>query len=513
MVIKQIVWDNTLSAADGADILFFCRGVADNHCVEQIQEALTVGVCDAVVPRTYPWATQVCCDPVSLDMNAATLDAFAVSAKAYQAVGGLDIALGEAAATDLVWRLRAAGFAVRYLPQAQVALAQPTKKPYANRLAESLVMRCKHGTLGDVWRGKLLLLKAFAHPDSYQVRRGELLKAVCGVFGKAIARLFLRSNAKAFAEFCGVDYTFSRGEYQCPAVKGTPCVSLIVRTHKRPEVLRKTLESLRHQTYSNFEIVVVEDGEPLSETMIRNEFADLNIRYKATGENVGRAAAANEGFAIAQGTYLNLLDDDDFLLPEHIELAVAAAKQTGADIVFLRGIALETETVSQQPYQFIVRNRRLLDFPHIDVFTMAHQCVTTQNGVFFKRAICKKVGGMRTELGAHEDWSLFLRLMTRGRWTTVPYASCYYIVPANREAERARLETYSAYDAQLLDDNQLQYTLSAAELRAFYDNMIHDFMYLKQRGELHRYLDAEYERLTKGKTHDKTADFGDHTRV
>ena len=71
---------------------------------------------------------------------------------------------------------------------------------------------------------------------------------------------------------------------------------LSVRTCGRPAVLRETLISLRHQTYPNMEVVVVEDGEEISGKMIRGrEFGDMNIRYFATGEKVGRSRAGNLG--------------------------------------------------------------------------------------------------------------------------------------------------------------------------------------------------------------------------
>lgn len=497
MIVKQIVFQNNEPQAEDADILLFCRGQISKDSIENITYALTAGECGAVVPRTVPYAAEAYCDPVTLDINSATFDAFAVSAKAYNAIGGLDAALGEAAATDLVWRLRAAGYAVRYLPKATVTLAQQQQQSYGDTLTQSILMRCKHGSLGDVWRGKLLALKALAHPAAYQVRRGSVLKVLFGVAGKCISRFFARSTAKRFAEFHGAGLWFSRGQYCAQPPDGQPRVSLIIRTCKRPETLRKTLESLRHQTYKNFEIVIIEDDKALCGAMVAKEFSDLDVTYKAMGKNVGRAVAANEGFSIAKGDYLNLLDDDDYLMPDHIELAVAAAQKEQVDMVFLQGIALETQVVSKQPYQFMIHNKRLMNFPHVDVFTMARQCITPDNGVLFKKELLKQTGGMRTELGAHEDWSLWLRLITKGTWTVVPYASCCFVVPADEAAEHARLERYAAFDDALLQDDSLMYCVSAKELKQFYDNTIQDFMYLKQRKELDAYIDVQYRHITK----------------
>lgn len=498
MTIKTIVFDE-VPETDGADILLFCRGTVDGESVSLISEALNGGECGAVVLRTCPIQMPAYIDPITMDINCASFDGFAVLKKAYDATGGLDMALGEAAATDLVWRLRALGYAVKYLPKAEVMLEQNAEISYADKLIQCFLMRCKHGSFRDICQGKILVLKAMRHPDVYGVARGELIKKYFGVLFKCFARFLKRSGCKPFAEFAGVGYSLLRGKYEVQKPLDTPFVSVIVRTYKRTETLRKTLESLRHQTYRNFEIVVIEDSEPLSDAMINRDFGDLDITYKAMGKNTGRAAAANEGFDIAKGEYLNLLDDDDYLLPEHIELAVASAEKNAAGIVFMRGIALETEALSLTPYKFTVRKKRLMDFPHVDVFSMARQCLTPDNGVLFKKSLLKAAGGVRQELGAHEDWSLWLRLMAAGSWVVVPFATCCFVVSAQSAKEDARLAGYALYDDMLLDDDRLKYKITAAELKGFYENTIHDFMYLKQLGVLDDYLEKEYKKIINKK--------------
>lgn len=497
MTWRQIAFDAKTPLTPDADILLFCRGEVDEAGRECIRQALAAKGAGAVVLRRLPQEFPAYCDPVTMDIRCATFDGFAVRRAACEAVGGLDTRLGEAAATDLALRLTAAGYTVRYLPGAGVRQQQPSDIPYADRLVQSLMMRCKHGNLGDIWRGKVLILKALRHPGIYRVARGELIKKTLVAFVRCLGYCFKKRAAHGLAEFEGVDYALSRGDYRSHKPTNQPLVSIIVRTYKRPEVLRLTLESLRHQTYPNLEIVVVEDGGDSCRAMLKADFADLPIRYHPLMENVGRAAAANEGFRIAKGDYFNLLDDDDYLLPEHIEIALGEIDKNGADMVFLRCIALETVTESADPYRFKVCGKMLLDFPRVDVFTMVRRCVTTDHGVLFGRELIDKTGGMRTELGAHEDWSLVLRMMAAGSWAMVPYATCCYNVPADKEQERARLARYAEFDDALLHDDQLVYSLTARQLKGFYENTIHDFMYLKQHGKLDAYLDAEYEKLEK----------------
>ena len=66
-------------------------------------------------------------------------------------------------------------------------------------------------------------------------------------------------------------------------------------TCARPQSLRKTLQTLRWQTYRNFEVIVAEDGEPVSRAMVEQEFADLPIHYLCTGTRQGRGKTATWG--------------------------------------------------------------------------------------------------------------------------------------------------------------------------------------------------------------------------
>lgn len=97
-----------------------------------------------------------------------------------------------------------------------------------------------------------------------------------------------------------------------------PLVSIIIRTCQRPQVLQRALKSVQEQTYKNVQVVVVEDGKNESEEFIKKNFKDLNLLYCATGEKRGRSCAGNIALEMAEGKYLNFLDDDDFLFPEHI---------------------------------------------------------------------------------------------------------------------------------------------------------------------------------------------------
>lgn len=104
-------------------------------------------------------------------------------------------------------------------------------------------------------------------------------------------------------------------------------VSIIVPTYRREEELRRALESLAMQTFTDIEAVVVDDNDDPEwngkvEAVIsafRAEHPDLALRYIQNHPRLGSAEARNAGIEAAEGKYITFLDDDDEYLPEKIE--------------------------------------------------------------------------------------------------------------------------------------------------------------------------------------------------
>ncbi|NJN45511.1 MAG: glycosyltransferase [Candidatus Competibacteraceae bacterium] len=113
-----------------------------------------------------------------------------------------------------------------------------------------------------------------------------------------------------------------------------PLVSVIVRTKDRPQLLQEALSSLLTQTYPSLEVVVVNDGGQDVSTAIEHFNQYLKITYRTHATSRGAAAAANTGLAVANGKYINFLDDDDLLYPEHLEKLALFLETTGEKVAY-----------------------------------------------------------------------------------------------------------------------------------------------------------------------------------
>src|SRR5690606_12236032 len=94
--------------------------------------------------------------------------------------------------------------------------------------------------------------------------------------------------------------------------------SIIVPTYNRVSFIRKTIVSVLHQSYQNFEIVIIDDGSTDNTEKVILSLQDLRIKYYKK-ENEERAVARNCGIEKATGDYVTFLDSDDILYPNHFE--------------------------------------------------------------------------------------------------------------------------------------------------------------------------------------------------
>lgn len=110
----------------------------------------------------------------------------------------------------------------------------------------------------------------------------------------------------------------------------TPLVSVIVATYRREAPLERALNSLAEQTFSQFEIIVVDDNStPEWNQKVNNiitsfqcKYPQIELCYIVNEKNRGSAQTRNIGIEEARGTYITFLDDDDIYLPEKINRQV-----------------------------------------------------------------------------------------------------------------------------------------------------------------------------------------------
>lgn len=106
-----------------------------------------------------------------------------------------------------------------------------------------------------------------------------------------------------------------------------PKVSVIIPAYNVEKYIGKAIGSVLNQTYTNLELIVVNDGSTDHTKSEIEKYCDLHKVIVLNQENQGVSASRNNGLKIAQGKWCVFLDGDDFLEPQLIELLVKEAEQ------------------------------------------------------------------------------------------------------------------------------------------------------------------------------------------
>lgn len=113
-----------------------------------------------------------------------------------------------------------------------------------------------------------------------------------------------------------------------------PKISIIVPVYNVEDYLDRCIQSIVDQTYSNLEIILVDDGSPDRCGQICDEWSHRDSRVKVIHqENAGVSVTRNAGISMAQGEYLYFVDSDDWIAPNLCEKAMEAFSEHDADIV------------------------------------------------------------------------------------------------------------------------------------------------------------------------------------
>lgn len=389
---------------------------------------------------------------------------FVAKREIFKKVGGFDKKIFMYAEdVDLSWNVRLHGYKIKYVPKSVVThycykeVGEIKPVQYYNSIINNLNLRRKYGSFRQRIAWYKHFLKVLKRKGPFKGSRINLVKQYLRNLKYTIYFTGWRNreeNKEYFSKFqpkfVYFDYEYVRqGDFEPieTMLEEEPLVSIIVRTCGRPNVLRETLISLRNQTYKNIEVVIVEDGENKSEEMIKKEFSDLNILYKATVEKQGRCKVGNLGLELANGKYLNFLDDDDLFFADHIETLVQALqKHKDYKIAYSTSFETKIEVKSKEPkYEYVEKSRVVVHNRPFSRIRLLEINLFPIQAVMFEKEIYEKYGGMDEELDNLEDWEMWQRYSAENTYLYVPKTTSLYRVPAKQENYKERQEELDSY--------------------------------------------------------------------
>src|SRR5579885_2038283 len=194
-------------------------------------------------------------------------------------------------------------------------------------------------------------------------------------------------------------------------------VSVIIPTVRRRRRLWQALISVCRQTYSQVEVIVINDGgEPLEEIIghFENMCSDCPIRYVPLPSNHGLAHARNIGISNASGSIIALLDDDDQFRPTHLSRLVHILQtQQPQTVLVYDDVLIQVESGTEDdPDPRIIATCKF-GLPYDEKMFNQDDYIVPSSTVFWRHAF-EAVGGFDENLPLCEDWDFLLRLRERG---------------------------------------------------------------------------------------------------
>jgi len=182
-----------------------------------------------------------------------------------------------------------------------------------------------------------------------------------------------------------------------------PFFSIIIPTYNRADLIGKTLTSVLQQTFSDFEVLVIDDGSTDATRQVVEAFNDKRLSYIFQA-NAERGAARNNGIDHANGKYITFLDSDDIFLPDHLQIVHSNIKGFNEPAFY------------HQPYQIKSTGGKSKHINYSNLKRPIKKLIRQGNflscsGVFLNT---NKISNIRFDpdrtLSGSEDYELWLRL-------------------------------------------------------------------------------------------------------
>jgi GT2 family glycosyltransferase len=395
--------------------------------------------------RQIPYEHPKDYDPVTLDTEWVSGAAVLLRASALRSAGGFEPRIfmyGED--VELSWRLRCAGFRLRYIARSavvhhtyaeanEVKPLQVLEGIYAN-----LSARARYSGHRRILQGISMAVAEMMIPQPFPGRRRGIAKALVKFARNYRYFWGTHQSAPGFEpRFSGWGYELRReGAFHpfLPAAQqppDPPLVSILIRTHKRAAFLRQALTSVANQTYRKLEVVVIEDGSEEGQPVC-DEFRDrLDVRYFRVHPGRGRSVAGNLGLAEARGEWMCFLDDDDLLFADHVEVLL----QTAAEhrVLGAYGLAWRTHTKVIDEQNAVVQELQHEVFPDeaFSRMTLWHHNFMPIQSVLFHRSLYERHGGFAEDMDQLEDWNLWTRYTIDTDFVQLRKVTSKYRVPAS----------------------------------------------------------------------------------
>ena len=183
-----------------------------------------------------------------------------------------------------------------------------------------------------------------------------------------------------------------------------PVVSVIIPVFNRSLVITRAINSVLHQSFKNFELIVVDDGSTDETEIILSSFINSGAIHYFKQNNLGVSAARNLGASKAQGEWLAFLDSDDEWLVDKLQTQLDFFKINktlqiayGEELWIRNGVKVNKKIIHQKYGGWIFDK-------------CIQQCFIAPSSVILKASLFLEMGGFDESFQVCEDYDLCLKI-------------------------------------------------------------------------------------------------------
>lgn len=193
-----------------------------------------------------------------------------------------------------------------------------------------------------------------------------------------------------------------------------PRVTVVIPVYNREKYVGEAIDSVLAQTFTDFELLVIDDGSTDQSRVVMQSYHDSRIRFIVNDTNEGIPKTRNKGIQLAQGEYLAFLDSDDWAYPQRFMKQVAFLDShadyaaVGAWIVWMDEQSRSLRQVKRKP----------VSSEEIAAERLFRQGI--ENSASMARTAVLREYGHQEEYDLSEDFDLWARIAAKHRLATLP---------------------------------------------------------------------------------------------
>lgn len=179
-------------------------------------------------------------------------------------------------------------------------------------------------------------------------------------------------------------------------------ISVIIPTYNRAHLLPITLQSVLAQTYTDYEIIVIDDGSTDDTAQVMTKYP--KVKYIKHDRNLGVSEARNTGLKAANGDYIAFIDSDDIMLPDKLEKQIDAIMKANNNVGLVYSPAIRVTEISAEIIPKQLKSGNVFN----DALKLKWHYFL--QSMLIKHECFKNVGDFDNRLKVAEDFEMLLRI-------------------------------------------------------------------------------------------------------